>query len=74
MQVAESEVKHVGEVIEVNTIVNQDKIFGAISDSSALFTMQVGSELNSSAWKEPGDQKSTALKKRIVKFLEFFEN
>jgi len=67
-------VKHVGEVVEVNTIVNQDKIFGAISDSSALFTMQVGSELNSSAWKEPGDQKSRALKKRIVKFLEFFEN
>ena len=50
MQVAESEVKHAG---EVNTIVNLDiKNLGVISDSRALFTMQGGSELKSSAWKE----------------------
>ena len=42
--------KHVG---EVNTIVNlEKKVLGVISDSRPLVTMQGGSELKSSAWKE----------------------
>jgi hypothetical protein len=43
-------VRHAG---EANTIINRDKkVLGVISDSRPLFTMQGGSELKSSAWKE----------------------